>query len=107
MSRQAPRLSNAHRARSPPDDDRRGACPTSPDLHRRGPPAKLAGIRGMKTTLLLALALTLGSTLRAQFYGPETDFHDLGQRTFPVEAGLGHSSFPLCRPPTSEQSSDG
>src|SRR5438105_4683149 len=30
--------------------------------------------------------LALGVFARAQFYAPDTDFHDMAQRTFPVEA---------------------
>jgi thiol-disulfide isomerase/thioredoxin len=40
----------------------------------------------MKTTFLLAAVLTLGSNVFAQFYAPDTEFHDRSQRTFPVEA---------------------
>ena len=40
----------------------------------------------MKSALLGVYAFVIGSTLRAQFYAPETDFHDISQRTFPVEA---------------------
>jgi hypothetical protein len=40
----------------------------------------------MKKTFLPGLALVLTSALHAQFYAPETDFHDISQRCFPVEA---------------------
>ena len=40
----------------------------------------------MKTLRLLLLVCVSGLPLRAQFYAPPTEFHDLSQRTFPVEA---------------------
>jgi hypothetical protein len=40
----------------------------------------------MKAALVLSVVFTLGSSVWAQFYAPETEFHDIGQRTFPVEA---------------------
>jgi len=36
--------------------------------------------------LLLAAFLACATALHAQFYAPDTEFHDLAQRTFPVEA---------------------
>lgn len=39
----------------------------------------------MNTFPSVAVIFAIVSTLRAQFYAPETDFHDLAQRGFPVE----------------------
>lgn len=40
----------------------------------------------MKTTFLLSVGLGLTSPLFAQFYASETEFHDISQRTYPVQA---------------------